>query len=80
MLSMNKPQSLRNTYKGMLSGAMVGVLLGLVIDHFLTRYVLLNYDDPAIVIITNATSAFIIVPVVLVIFTYVGYRRSKRGT
>ncbi|MGD8939896.1 MAG: hypothetical protein PVJ72_10980 [Gammaproteobacteria bacterium] len=65
-------------FYGMFTGAMVGALLGYIADQILTSYVLQHSEDAVTFILTNALSAFIMLPSLIVLSAYIGYRMVKK--
>lgn len=64
---------------GLLIGAIIGALLGFLADQLLTSYVLQNAEEAATVIITNALSAFLMFPLFVIGFSFIGYRHVKKS-
>ena len=65
-------------FYGMFTGTMVGALLGYIADQILTSYVLQHSEDAVTFILTNALSAFIMLPSLIVLSAYIGYRMVKK--
>ena len=63
---------------GLLTGAMIGALTGYLADQILTSYVLQHSEEAVTIIITNALSAFLMFPLLIIIFAYIGYRMAKK--
>lgn len=65
-------------FYGLLTGAIIGALLGFFADQILTSYVLQHAEEAVPIIITNALSAFLMFPLFVILFAYIGYRRVKK--
>jgi ABC-type nitrate/sulfonate/bicarbonate transport system permease component len=63
---------------GVIAGALIGTLLGFLADQTLTSYVLQHSEDAITIIFTNALSAFLLFPLFIVLFGFLGYRLIKR--
>lgn len=64
-------------FYGMLSGLLIGALLGFTADQILTTLVLQNAEEAAVVIISNALGAFVVFPLLIVLCGFLGYRWVK---
>lgn len=63
---------------GLIAGGLIGALLGFLADQTLTSYVLQHSEDAITIIMTNALSAFLLVPLFVVLFGFLGYRVGYR--
>lgn len=63
---------------GLLAGALIGALVGLFADQVLTSLVLQHSDQMFVVVITNAVSAFLVIPLFVILFSYLGYRMINK--
>jgi hypothetical protein len=66
-------------FYGLLTGTMIGALLGYLADQTLTSYVLQHSEEAMAIIITNALSAFIMLPLFMILSAYIGYRMAKKA-
>lgn len=64
-------------FYGMLSGLLIGALLGFTADQILTTLVLQNAEEAAVVIISNALGAFVVFPLLIILCGFLGYRWVK---
>jgi L-asparagine transporter-like permease len=64
--------------RGILTGALIGTLLGFFADQFLTSYVLQHTENAFAIIMTNALSAFLMFPLLIILSAYIGYRMANR--
>jgi ABC-type nitrate/sulfonate/bicarbonate transport system permease component len=63
---------------GLIAGVLIGALLGFFADQILTSYALQHSEDAITIILTNALSAFLLFPLFVVLFGFLGYRMVKR--
>lgn len=69
---------MRNIY-GIVAGTIIGALLGFLADQMITTYALRYATQPPVFIITNALSAFLVLPLIVVLCGYAGYRLVKKS-
>ncbi|KPJ95796.1 MAG: hypothetical protein AMJ53_01960 [Gammaproteobacteria bacterium SG8_11] len=60
------------------TGATIGAVLGYVTDQMLTSYVLQNAEEAMVILMTNALSAFLMIPLLIILFSYLSYRMMKK--
>jgi hypothetical protein len=77
VLGRTRNPTMRKFY-GLLTGTMIGALLGYMADQILTSYVLQHSEEAVTFIITNALSAFIMFPLFIILSAYIGYRMAKK--
>lgn len=65
-------------FSGLMVGIIFGLATGLVADYSITNYILLNAERPEYIIIANASSAFILVPVCTIIGAILGYKIVRK--
>jgi TctA family transporter len=64
----------------LMAGAMIGTFLGYLTDQTLTNYVLQHSENMATIIVTNALSAFLLFPLIVILSAYAGIRLIKQST
>lgn len=71
-----RPNTLRK-FTALLIGAMIGMFLGYIADQSLTHYIMQHSEDIQKIIITNALSAFLLLPMFIILGAFIGYRLRK---